>query len=191
MDGWWATECLTTDGGPLGSLGTYSLLCFIQVETRHGHLAGGTAPPNEAWRMPRARTLTMAEWGLLQPGQSLLHDRATTCCAAFQQRRDDAGVKRVPLPPQAPWLPACAERGRQAVQTAVRSRMMLCGERSLRHVLSEYVAPHHAERPHQGTGNLILLPSAQAASASDAPVERRERRGGLLNSYQRKAACIF
>ena len=64
---------------------------------------------------------------------------------------------------------------------------ILFGERSLRHVLSEYVAHHHAERPHQGKGNIILFPLAQVESDSDLPIECRERLGGLLN-YYRKAA---
>jgi len=101
---------------------------------------------------------------------------------------DDAGVKRVPLPPRSPWLHAFAERWMQSVQTEGLSRMMLFGEPSLRHVLSEYVAHYHAERPHQGKGNIILFPSAQVESDSDSPVERRERLGGLLNYYHRKAA---
>jgi putative transposase len=66
--------------------------------------------------------------------------------------------------------------------------MILFGERSLRHVLSEYVAHYHTERPHQGKGNIILFPSAHVESDSGSPVERRERLGGLLNYYHRKAA---
>jgi len=135
-----------------------------------------------------ARNLTMDEWGALKPGQYLIHDRDTKFCVAFKQMLDDAGVKRVPLPPRSPWLHAFAERWMQSVQTEVLSRMMLFGEPSLRHVLSEYVAHYHAERPHQGKGNIILFPSAQVESDSDSPVERRERLGGLLNYYHRKAA---
>jgi hypothetical protein len=82
---------------------------------------------------------------------------------------------------------AFAERGIQAVQTEVLSRMLLCGERSLRHVLAEYVAHHHAARPHQGKGNVILFPSRQVEPDADAPIACRERLGGLLNYCHRKA----
>jgi hypothetical protein len=57
-----------------------------------------------------ARNLTMDEWGLLKPGQYLIHDRDTKFCAAFKQMLNDASVKRVPLPPRLPWLHALAER---------------------------------------------------------------------------------
>jgi transposase InsO family protein len=135
-----------------------------------------------------ARNLTMEAWGVLKSGQHLIHDGDKKFCAAFKQMLDDAGVKRVPLPPRSPWLNAFAERWVQSVKTEVLSRMILFGERSLRHVLSEYIAHHHTERPHQGKGNIILFPSAQAEPDSDSPIECRERLGGLLKYYHRKAA---
>src|SRR2546425_2700870 len=104
MDVLWATDFFTTEVWTLGGLVTYYILFFIHLETRHVHIAGVTAHPNEAWMMPMARNLTMDEWGALKPGQYLIHDRDTKFCVAFKQRLDDAGVKRVPLPPRSPWL---------------------------------------------------------------------------------------
>lgn len=128
------------------------------------------------------------EWGILKPGQYLIHDRDTKFCTAFKQMLDDAGVKRVPLPPRSPWSNAHAERRIQSVKTEVLSRMILFGERSLCHTLSEYVAHHHTERPHQGKGNVILFPSVQQKANSDMFIARREQLGGLLNYYHLKAA---
>ena len=101
---------------------------------------------------------------------------------------DHSGVKRVPLPPRSPWLNAFAERWVQSVKTEALSRMILFGERSLRHVLSEYIAHHHTERPHQGKGNVILFPSSEMAPNLDSPIESQERLGGLLKYYHRQAA---
>jgi hypothetical protein len=159
----------------------YYIFFFIHLETRHVHIAGVTAHPNEAWMMPMARHLTRAEWGVLTPGRYLIHDRDMQLCAACTQRLDDACVKRVPLPPRSPWLNAGAERWIQSLKTEVLSPVMLFGERLLRRELSECVDPHHAERPHQGKGQVILFPSAHVEPDADSPVERRERLGGLLN----------
>jgi len=188
MDVLWATDFFTTEVGTLGGMVTYSILFFIHLETRKIHIAGITAHPDEAWMKHMARNLTMEAWGMLQPGASLMHDGDKKCCAAFKQMLDDAGVKRVALPPRSPWLNAFAERWIQSVKTEVLSRMILFGERSLRHVLSEYVAHYHAERPHQGKGNVILFPSRQVEPDSDPSVECRERLGGLLKYYHRKVA---
>ena len=188
MDVLWATDFFTTEVWTLGGLVTYYILFFIHLETRQVHIAGVTVRPDEVWMKHMARSLTMEEWGIIQPGAYLIHDGDTKFCAAFKQILDDAGVKRVPLPPRSPWLNAFAERWIQSVKTEVLSRMLLFGERSLRHVLSEYIAHHHAERPHQGKGNVILFPSVQAEPNSDSSIECRERLSGLLKYYHRKAA---
>ena len=87
-----------------------------------------------------------------------------------------------------PRLNAFAERWIQSVKTEVLSQMILFGERALRHVLFEYVAHYHAERPHQGKDNVILFPSARTKGHSDTPIACRQRLGGLLKYYQRQAA---
>jgi transposase InsO family protein len=188
MDVLWATDFFTTEVWTLGGLVTYYILFFIHLETRQVHIAGVTSHPHEAWMKQMARNLTMDEWGILQPGHYVIHDRDTKFCAAFTQMLDDVGVKRVPLPPRAPWLNAFAERWIQSVRTEVLSQMILCGERSLCHVLSEYVTHHHTERPHQDKGNVVLFPATKAEPDLDAPIACRERLGGLLNYYHRKAA---
>src|SRR5262244_1915594 len=121
----------------------------------------------------RARTLTMEETTVLMPGQYFIHDEDRKFCAAFKQMLDDAGVKRVPLPPRSPWLNAFAERWIQSVKTEVLSQMILFGERSLHHALSEYIAHYRTERPHQGKGNVILFPSAKAKPELDSLIECR------------------
>jgi len=188
MDVLWAPDFFSTEVWTLGGLVTFYVLFFIKLDTREVHIAGVTSTPNEQWMKQRARNLTMEEWGVLKPGQYLIHDGDRKFCAAFKQMLDDAGVKRVPLPPRSPWLNAFAERWIQSVKTEVLSRMILFGEKSLRYVLTEYLAHYHTERPHQGKGNVMLFPSAQAASDSEGMIECRERLGGLLRYYHPKAA---
>jgi putative transposase len=188
MDILWATDFFTTEVWTLGGLVTFYVLFFIKIDTREVYIAGITPHPNAAWMRQVARNLTMDEWGVLKPGQYLMHDGDTKFCASFKHMLDDAGVNRVPLPPRSPWLNAFAERWIQSVKTEALSHMILFGERSLQYVLSEYVAHHHEERPHQGKGNVILFPSAQAKPRSEGTIECRERLGGLLKYYRRKAA---
>jgi transposase InsO family protein len=187
-DGLWATDFFTTAVWTLGGLVTYDVLFFIHFETRQVHIAGVTAHPHETWMQQMARNLTMDEWGILKPGQYLIHDRDTKCCAALKQMLDEAGVQRVPLPPRSPWLNAFAERWIQSVKTEVLSQMILFGDRSLHHALSEYITPYRTERPQQGKGNGMLFPAAKVEPDLHSPIECRERLGGLLSYYHRKAA---
>jgi hypothetical protein len=81
----------------------------------------------------------------------------------------------------------------QAVKTECLDHFVVCGERHLRHLVREFVAHYHAERPHQALGN---VPLPAAASAGDppilpfprGPVRCRTRLGGLLRHYHRAAA---
>jgi hypothetical protein len=48
------------------------------------------------------------------------------------------------------------------------------------------MAHYHMERPHQGLDGKLIKPAND--HASDGPVMRRERLGGVLNYYYREAA---
>ena len=183
-----ATDFFSTEVWTLGGLITFYVLVLIKLDTREVHIAGITSTPNAQWMKQIARNLTIEEWGVLKPGQYLIHDGDKKFGASFKQMLDDSGVKRVPLPPRSPWLNAFSERWIQSVKREALSKMILFGERSLRHILGEYITHYHEERPHQGKGNVILFPSAQAESGSEKPIECRERLGGLLKYYHRHAA---
>jgi putative transposase len=183
-----ATDFFTAEVWTLGGLVTYYVLFCIHLSSRKVHVAGVTPHPNAQWMMQVARNVTMEEWGFLSPGQYLIHDRDTKFCPAFRQIIDDAGVKRVPLPPRSPNLHAYAERWVRSVKDEALSRMILFGEAALRHVLNEYVDHYHRERNHQGKGNVLLSPPLSPAGRDDDPMQCRERLGGLLKYYERKAA---
>src|SRR5262249_10559864 len=140
------------------------------------------------WMSQIARNVTMEAWGFLSPGQYLIHDRDGKYCPAFQQIIDAAGVTRVPLPPRAPNLNAYAERWVRSVQDEALSRLILCGEASLRHALHEYVEHYHHERNHQGKGNVLLFPAVGQDTEGQGSMQCRERLGGLLKYYVREAA---
>ena len=65
-----SVEVLTRRG-----LVTYYVLFFIHLESRRVEIAGITPHPNERWMVQMAKHVTMEEWGFLQQGRYLLHDR--------------------------------------------------------------------------------------------------------------------
>src|SRR6266705_435238 len=188
MDVLVATDFFTAEVWTLGGLVTYDVLCFIHLGSRQVHLAGITPHPTEAWMMQVARNVTMEAWGFLSPGQYLIHDRDGKYCPAFQRIIEDAGVKRVPLPARSPNLNAYAERWVRSVKEECLSRLILFGEASLRHALTQYVAHFHHERNHQGKGNVLLFPASSQNREGKGAIHGRERLGGLLKYYVREAA---
>ena len=65
--------------------------------------------------------------------------------------------------------------------------MIFFGEKSLHTATVEYLEHFHAERNHQGMGNRLLIPGSEVGLTS-GEIACRERLGGLLRYYYRKAA---
>jgi transposase InsO family protein len=79
-------------------------------------------------------------------------------------------------------LNAYAERFVRSIKESCLDRMILFGERSLRRAVREFVAHYHFERNHQGLDNQLIFPETSAAEPG-APIECRQRLGGMLKYY--------
>jgi hypothetical protein len=173
----------------LRGLVTYYVLFFIHLESRKVAIAGITPHPNEAWMKQIARNVTMDDWGFLGNCRYLIHDRDSKYCQSFRKIIETGDVKTLPLPARSPNLNAFAERWVKSVKDDCMSKLILFGETSLRRALREYLIHYHAERNHQGKGNVLLFPTATAAvNHVGGTVGCKERLGGLLKYYHRQAA---
>ena len=133
------------------------------------------------------RNLTDAEDGFLVGKKFLIHDRDPLFTAEFRQTLAAAGVESVRLPARSPNLNAYAERFVRTVKESCLERMILFGEQSLRRATREFLAHYHRERNHQGLENRLIFPSPTDVDLA-APIESRQRLGGMLNYYYRRAA---
>lgn len=119
----------------------------------------------------------------------LLHDRDAKFSAGFDDILRSAGIEPLVLPPRSPNLNTHLERWKRSVKEECLSKLILFGEASLRHVLSNYARHFHHERDHQGKANVILFPaSADRVGESAGEIRTCERLGGLLKFCYREAA---
>ena len=181
------TDFFTAEVLTLRGLLTYYVLFFIHLESRGVAVAGITIHPDEPWMRQMARNVTMEGCGALRDCRYLLHDRDTKYTQSFRAIIASDQVAPLVLPARSPNLNAHAERWVRSVKEECLSKVVLLGERSLRRALSEYVEHYHAERNHQGKGNVLLFPFNSEIRRS-RPVQCRERLGGLLRYYHREAA---
>jgi hypothetical protein len=77
----------------------------------------------------------------------------------------------------------------RSVKDEARSRLILFGERAVRHTLKDYVTHFHQERPPQGKGNAPLFPGPSQARVSEGAIQCHERLSGVLKYYYRQDAC--
>lgn len=181
------TDFFTVEVLTLRGLVTYYVLFFIHLESRKVDIAGITVHPDEKWMQQMARNVTMEGCGALRDHRYLLHDRDTKYTHSFRAIIASGGVKPLTLPARSPNLNAYAERWVRSVKEECLSKVILFGERSLRRALSEYVGYYHAERNHQGKGNVLLFPR-DADIRHAQTMKCRERLGGLLRYYHQEAA---
>jgi putative transposase len=79
------------------------------------------------------------------------------------------------------------ERYIRSLKEECLDRMILFGEKSLRRAIQEFLSHYHAERNHQGLNNGLIDPENEIGHVRGRIV-CRERLGGMLRYYYRKAA---
>jgi transposase InsO family protein len=182
-----AADFFTVEVLSLRGLVRYHVFFVMELRTRRVKIAGMTSQPNERWMMQLARNLTDVDDGFLKGKTHLILDRDPLYTAALRRMLRDEGVKAVRLPARSPNLNAHAERFVLSVKSGCLSRMIPLGEKHLRAAISEYLIHYHAERPHQGLEHRILIPD-DTAGRCKGKIVCRERLGGMLRYYHRKAA---
>ena len=149
------------------------------------HVAGSTPTPDAGFMAQVARRLTDAVDGFLASHRFLICDRDSKWTDTFRHIVQDAGLRIVLTPIQAPNANAYAERFVRSIREECLDRLILFGERRLLRVLDEFVTHYHWERNHQGLGNELIMPEARPLGGTRARC--RERLGGLLRYYHRAA----
>jgi len=153
--------------------------------SRRVQILGSTPFPNEAFMHQVSRTLTAADDGVLVGHRVLICDRDAKWSTALRDRLDEAGIRVVQTPFQAPNANAYAERFVRSIKYECLNRIIPFGEHHLRRTIAEFVAHYHGERNHQGLANELIERGGVEPRASR--IRRRQRLGGLLNYYCRAA----
>jgi transposase InsO family protein len=177
-----SVEVLTRTG-----LVRYFVLFIIDLKTRRVEIAGIIQQPEREWMKQIARNLTDCEEGFLNGSRHLIHDRDPLFTRSFRAILKSSGVKTVKLPARSPNLNAYAERFVRSIKSECLAQIIPLGERHLRHAVKEYTEHYHLERNHQGLDNRLIEERSGVINMNSA-VERRERLGGVLNYYERRAA---
>jgi putative transposase len=160
------------------------VLFVLEVESRYVHILGVTANPDGDWTTQQARNLLLDLAEHTAAFTYLVRDRAGQFTAAFDAVLTDAGITILKIPPRCPRANAYAERFVLTARTELTDRMLIFGERHLRHVLYQYARHYNGQRPDRGRQ---LRPPRPDQPAPVLPAQRITRRtvlGGLLNEYQ-------
>jgi putative transposase len=163
------------------------VLFFIELGTRRVFLAGCTERPSAAWVAQQARNVA---WDLAEVGlrpSLLLRDRDAKFPPAFDAVFASEGLRVVRTPVRAPRANAVAERWVGTARRECLDRLLILGRGHLEAVLREFVAHYNAARPHHSLHLRPPLGRPQPVQPAGVIV-RRDRLGGLIHEYSRRAA---
>jgi putative transposase len=165
----------------------YYVLFFIELQSRRVQLAGCTAHPSGRWVTQQARNLVFAT--PLDNTRFLIHDRDSKFSRVFDEVFQSEGITVIRTPFREPRANANAERFVRTVRAECLDWLLILGPRHLERVLRVFVEHYNRERPHGALGRCPPEPiEPNARPVPGAPVNRRDRLGGLLHEYYRAAA---
>jgi putative transposase len=180
-----AADFFTTEVWTARGLVRHFTLFVIDIATRRVHVAGTTTNPTSAWMEQIARNLTDCDERFLTGRHFLVIDRDAIFSPRFKSILGGSGVEILLTAHQAPNMNAYAERFVRSIKSECLDQMIFLGRESLVRAIAEYAAHYHDERSHQGIGNVMI---SGTKAQGEGSVEVRERLGGLLSYYYRRAA---
>lgn len=180
-----AADFFTTEVWTARGLVTHYTLVVIDIATRRVQIAGTMTNPVSAWMEQIARNLTDWEDGFLTGKRFLIIDRDSIFSSAFKSILSGSGVETLLTAYQAPNMNAYAERFVRSIKSECLDQMIFLGQRSLERAIKEFAEHYRDERSHQGIGNELVSGAKPQRVGS---IEVRDRLGGVLSYYHRRAA---
>jgi putative transposase len=134
----------------------------------------------------QARNLLMDLGDAADRLRFLVRDRDTNLTGAFDAVFTAAGVKILRTPPRSPRANAYSERWVRTARTECLDWILVCNDRHLHRVLTEYVTHYNTARPHRGRSLSLPVPAPPADVRSER-IERSDVVDGLIHEYRHAA----
>jgi putative transposase len=166
-------------------------LAFLHVGSRRAFVTPCTQHPIGAWMQQQGEAFVQHVRQEQLPVAIVMRDRDRNYKRkTFDAVLNAAGIQVRKTMYRSPNLQAYVERFIQSVKQECLDHFILCGEDHVDYLVREYVDYYDTERPHQAKGNLPLVgewPALGEVPGAEGIV-CRERLGGLLKHYERRAA---
>ena len=158
----------------------YYVLFFIEIHTRHVHLAGITRP-HGAW------TATQQARNLLRHVERKIRSSSMTAPASTQPASTTCSTASHPTGSRRPGAPQAntfAERWVRSVRHELLDRTIVWNQPQLRRLLDDYIEHYNTHRPHRALGQRAPNRPTVAAIDRGQPIQRHSTCAGLINEYR-------
>ena len=157
-----AIDFFTTEIYTIRGLVRYMVLFAIDYETRKVEVVGIVPQAYKSWMKQMARNMTVPFDGFLKGKKYLIMDRDPLFCNDFIAILESSGIECKKITAASPNMNPVAERYVRSIKSEALRKMLIFGERHLRHVVTEYVDFYNHSRPHQSLDNNMIEPLHRA-----------------------------
>ena len=177
------------------------VLIFINVETRRVYISPSTYKPDEQWMVQQATTFIESTKAGGPKCKILMLDNDAKYSKLFMDVFEKGKIKTQRTPIRSPNMVAFAERFVQTIKQECLDHFVVFGHKHMDLLCQEFKDYYHEERPHQGLENELVIDGtrtkkrsksgttqSEAVSIPISEIRCKERLGGLLKSYSRRAA---
>jgi len=166
------------------------VIFFIELGSRHVHIAGCMPHPTGLWVTQQARQVT---WTLSDRADSfrfLIRDRDQKFTKPFDEVFASEKIEIVRKPSPTPQANGVAERFVRTVRSECLDWLLILNQTHLDRVLAEFMEHYNGHRSHRG---LKLTPPDGPRQGllridGESSVQRRDRLGGVIHEYAKAAA---
>jgi transposase InsO family protein len=152
--------------------------------TREAIVSPCTAQPHSAWVEEQTEAFVAHVKERKLKAGLVFRDR-DKIYVGFDQTLNKHGIDVLQLQYRSPNTNAFVERFIQTVQVECLDKFLVFGPEHFDLLVREFLEHYHTERPHQGKEN---VPLRSRPTAAEGEVQCRERLGGVLRHYYRRAA---
>ncbi len=171
------------------------VLVFLHVESRRVFISPSTYKPDECWMIEQAEATKVFAKTESLPCKFVMHDNEGKYSKPFLNKLKSLRIKPMRTAIRSPNTVAFVERFIQSIGQECLDHFVVFGHKHMDVLCSTYRDHDHLERPHQGKDNELLVTAKNRKRSSQEPetirlvdIHRKDRLGGLLKSYSRKAA---
>lgn len=133
------------------------LLVFLHVDSRRVYISRSTFHPNEEWVKQQAEDFLEDTGSEGLEIKTLMPDRDTKFTRSFDAVFESASVEIKQSAFRSPNTNAFVERFIQTLQQECLDYFVVFGQEHMNHLVSQFKAYYHEERPHQSKENQVLI----------------------------------
>ena len=186
----WAVDFFSVKSITAHGLQDLYLMAFLCLESREVIVSSSTEHPNSAWVVEQTKEfLDRTVHRELKPS-IVMHDRDTKFTKEFTATLKAKDIRTNVLPVASPNLNGRVERFIQTIKYECLFKFILFGKLHLNYVVTEFVDYYNGRRAHMERDHLPPIREApdEVVSLTRDKIEIRRYVGGLVSSFERKAA---